>query len=243
MFNTAPATKKSEQTRKHILSTALDLFRTHGFDPVTMRDIAKKSGSALGAAYYYFPAKESLVVAYYQTVQDEHTRRVREAIAAGIATKNGSRPMTLRECMGVAMHSKIDIIFQDRKLLGAPFRYTGIPDHPLSFLGKGTAHIRQQAIEVFREVVSPTAWTGDKPKDSDLPKDLKEALPIALWALHMGLMLYFLYDDSPDAKKTRKLIDNSLDLTETFIGLAKFPLLKPFRGKIMGILREAELVA
>jgi hypothetical protein len=56
------------------------------------------------------------------------------------------------------------------------------------------------------------------------------------------LMLYFLYDDSPDAKKTRKLIDNSLDLTETFIGLAKFPLLKPFRGRIMGVLREAELV-
>ena len=235
MFNTAPATKKSEQTRKHILDTALDLFRTHGFDPVTMRDIAKKSGSALGAAYYYFPSKESLVVAYYQTVQDEHTRRVHEAINA--AGMNAKKPLSLRERMGIAMHSKIDIIFHDRKLLGAPFRYTGIPDHPLSFLGKGTAHIRQQAIEVFREVVSPGAEYKD-----DLPKDLKESLPIALWALHMGLMLYFLYDDSLDAKKTRKLIDNSLDLTETFIGLAKFPLLKPFRGKIMGILREAELV-
>jgi AcrR family transcriptional regulator len=231
MFNTVPATKKSEQTRQHILSTALDLFRTHGFDPVTMRDIAKKSGSALGAAYYYFPSKESLVVAYYQTVQDEHTRRVHEAIM------NAPKPLTLRERMGIAMHSKIDIILHDRKLLGAPFRYTGIPDHPLSFLGKGTAYIRQQAIEVFREVVSP----GNSYKE-DLPKDLKESLPIALWALHMGLMLYFLYDDSPDATKTRKLIDNALDLTETFIGLAKFPLLKPFRGRIMGILREAELV-
>jgi AcrR family transcriptional regulator len=135
MFNTVPATKKSENTRKHILETALDLFRTHGFDPVTMRAIAKKSGSALGAAYYYFPSKESLVVAYYQTVQDEHTRRVREAI------ENAKKPMPLRERMGVAMHSKIDIIFHDRRLLGAPFRYTGNPDHPLSFLGKGTVHM------------------------------------------------------------------------------------------------------
>jgi AcrR family transcriptional regulator len=225
MFKTTPSTKKSEETRRHILDTALDLFREHGFDSVTMRDVAKKAKTALGAAYYYFPSKESLVVAYYQTVQDEHARRVGEALAAS------AKPMTLRQRLGVAMHSKIDIILYDRKLLGAPFRYTGIPDHPLSFLGRGTAHIRQQSIQLFKDLVEP----------EDLPKDIKETMPIALWALHMGLMLYFLYDDSPDVKKTRRLIDNSLDLTETFLGLAKFPLLKPFRGKIMGVLREADL--
>ncbi len=227
MFKTESFTKKSEETRRHILQTALDLFRERGFDGVTMRDVAKKANTALGAAYYYFPSKESLVVAYYQTVQDEHARIVRDALAAS------AKPLNLRQRLGIVMHSKIDIIFHDRKLLGAPFRYTGIPDHPLSFLGKGTAHIRQQSIQLFRDMVV----------SDDIPKDLKEPLPIALWALHMGLMLYFLYDDSAGSKKTRKLIDNSLDLTETLLGLAKFPLLKPFRGRIMGILREADLVS
>ena len=226
MFKTETLTKKSQETRAHILATALQLFREQGFDDVTMRDIAQKAETALGGAYYYFPSKEALVVAYYHWVQDEHTRRVREAIGTSKKRPN------LRERLGIAMHSKIEIIQNDRKLLGAPFRYTGTPDHPLSFLGKGTKHIRQQAIDVFDEVIGA----------EDLPKDVRESLPIAFWALHMGIMLYFLYDDTPHGAKTHKLIDNALDLSMTFLTIAKYPLMRPFRGKIMGVLREAELV-
>ncbi|MBI2683223.1 MAG: hypothetical protein HYX26_08430 [Acidobacteriales bacterium] len=166
-------------------------------------------------------------MAYYHTVQDEHARRVREAIAAA------PRRLKLRDRLGIVMHSKIDIILHDRKLLGAPFRYTGIPGHPLSFLGKGTADIRQQSIGLFSEVIAA----------EDLPRDMRESLPIALWALHMGLMLYFLYDDSVGVASTRKLIDHSLDLTDTFLRLARSPLLKPFRSRVLTILREAELMS
>jgi hypothetical protein len=56
-----------------------------------------------------------------------------------------------------------------------------------------------------------------------------------------GLVLYFLYDDSAESKRTRRLIDNSLDLTENFLSVAKTPLLKPFRKRVLGILRDAEL--
>src|SRR5215813_12767970 len=112
MFKTDTLTRKSEETRAHILATALQLFREQGFDEVTMRDIAKQAGTALGGAYYYFPSKEALVVAYYHWVQDEHTRKVREAIGGA------KKKLNLRERLGIALHSKIDIIQQDRRLLG-----------------------------------------------------------------------------------------------------------------------------
>src|SRR5262245_57701400 len=64
--------RKSEKTREKILDTALTLFRKQGFDGTTMRDVAKQAGVALGAAYYYFPSKEALVMAYYERIQDDH---------------------------------------------------------------------------------------------------------------------------------------------------------------------------
>jgi AcrR family transcriptional regulator len=217
-------TAKSEATRKKILETALDLFRAEGFDDVTMRDIATKADMALGAAYYYFPSKEALVVAYYEHVQAEHTKRYREAVAEG---KPG-----LKQRLSIALHTKIDIIQDDRKFLAAPFRYTGTPDHPLSFLGPATAGIRAEAVDVFREVVA----------DEDLPADLEQLLPVALWSMHMGVMLFFLYDKSAAAKKTRKLIDNAVDFTVKFIAAAKFPLFKPIRNRVIDALKEAELM-
>jgi hypothetical protein len=75
-----------------------------------------------------------------------------------------------------------------------------------------------------------------------LPEDLRGLLPLAMWALHMGVLLYFLYDTSPNLKRTRKLVDGSVDLVVSFLKLAKFPLLRPARRSVLGLLRDAELV-
>src|SRR2546423_15582849 len=60
------AVPKSEETRGRILTSAMDLFRSHGFEETTMREIAQEAGVALGSAYYYFESKEALVMAFYR---------------------------------------------------------------------------------------------------------------------------------------------------------------------------------
>jgi AcrR family transcriptional regulator len=223
MFKTSLATAKSEETRRLILETALKSFRERGLEGSTMREIAKEAGVAMGAAYYYFPTKEAIVLAYYQSVQDEHDRRLAEF--DGIS-------LNLRERLGIVFHSKIDIILGDRKLLGGLFRYTGIPEHPLSFLGPETSHLRKQSMAVFSRAL----------EKGNLPADLAQLLTLALWSLHMGSMLYFLYDDSKEQQCTRRLIDHALDLTVHLVGLARFPLLKPVRSRVLSLLSEAELL-
>ncbi len=37
--------------------------------------------------------------------------------------------------------------------------------------------------------------------------DVRHVAPTLLWTLHMGILLYFLYDDSPRERRTRRLID------------------------------------
>jgi len=223
MFKNGPATDKGEQTRTHIFECALDLFREQGFDATTMQQVAERAEVAKSAAYYYFPGKEAIVQAYYETVQAEHDR-----LCSGYFAQN----RVLRERLRWAMESKFNLVADDRKLLGVVFRYTGEPEHPLSCLGAGTGDIRSRSLHVFRAALKP----------EKLPKDLGELLPVALWALQMGLLVMFLYDNSEGQRRTRQLADGALDLTLTLLALAKLPLLRPVRTKILTLLREASLV-
>jgi len=59
----------------------------------------------------------------------------------------------------------------------------------------------------------------------------------------MGVLLYFLYDDSPHQRRTRKLIDAAIDFVVDVRRLATSPLLRPIRRRVMNILRDAGLLA
>lgn len=223
MFKQTNTRHSGQATRSHILTTALDIFRRRGLDSATMRDIAKSANVALGAAYYYFPSKEAIVLAYYDQVQAEHLARVTTALSA--------EKHDLLERLKIAFHTKIVILQGDRKLLGTLFRYTGEPEHPLSVFAPGTASNRAQGIAVFNQAIG----------DERLPDDIRSILPAALWALHFAVLLYFIYDDSPQQQRTHKLVDGILQLVVTLLSLVKSPLLKPFRGSLFALLRDAGL--
>lgn len=224
MFNKTIPSPKAHLTRSHILSTALRVFRERGLESTTMRELAAAAGASLGSAYYYFPSKEAIIQAYYDDVQAEHARRVAGAVVES--------HLDLKGRLRAAFHSKLDILQGDRKLLSALFRYTGEPHHPLSVLGDGTRKNRQQSISVFRGALG----------NERLPDDIRTILPAALWALHMGIILYFIYDDSSEQQRTRRLIDGSLTLIVRLLGLVKLPVLKPVRGSILALLRDAGLL-
>src|ERR1043166_1042140 len=209
-----PQRAASEETRQQILDTALTLFRERGFDETTIRDIATRAGLSLGAAYYYFKSKEAIVGAYYDYTQHEHLARARKAFDA----EKG-----LRERLRAALHTKIDIVQDDRQLLRALFRYGGYAEHPLSWFGRGTREQRRLSIAIFAEALA----------GARLPDDLREAAPTLLWTLHMGVLLYFLYDDSPNQRRTRKLIDAAVDFVVDVKRLATSPLLRPIRRRVL----------
>jgi len=224
MFNSTSATDRGQASRSTILETALQLFRNQGLDQTKMRDIAQQAGVALGAAYYYFPSKDAIVQAYYDSVQTQHEQRVQAALAAG--------KLKLRDRLAIVFHTKLDILKDDRNLLGTIFRHAGDPDHPLSVLGPATRSNRQRSIAVFA-----LAFAAES-----LPSDLQEFLPIAFWALHMGVLMFFIYDRSPEQSRTKKVVERSVDLAVSLLKVAKSPLLKPFRNQLLSLLREVELV-
>jgi AcrR family transcriptional regulator len=216
-------TSKGGETRQRIYDAALALFREKGFEAATMRDIATAAGMSLGAAYHYFPSKDAIVLAYYEDVTSEHERRVADQLRSARA---------LRDRLRIPFHSKLDILQGDRPLMGALFRFAGQPTHPLSFLGPETRPMQRRNMAVFAQPLQGVS----------MPDDMRMLAPVLLWSMHMGMLLFFLYDASAEQRRTRRLVDGAVDLFIIGLRIAKLPLIGVFRRKVLAILSEASLV-
>jgi hypothetical protein len=56
----------------------------------------------------------------------------------------------------------------------------------------------------------------------------------------MGLILFWMFDESPKQERTRKLIDGSLDLVVRLIQLSSLPLMGPLRKRMLDVLRAVD---
>jgi AcrR family transcriptional regulator len=214
-------TPKAEETRRRILAAALDLFQERGFAETTMRDIARKADVATGAAYYYFPSKEAIVMAFYWQTHFETDAAVERKL-------KGIRD--LQDRVRTLIELKLDQFRPYREFLGALFRSAGDPSSPLSPFGEETRDIREQSIGHFRRSLEGS--------DVPVPADLAEHLPYLLWLYQMGIILFWIHDRSPRQSRTARLLEKSSDLIVKVIKLSRFRLLKPLRGAVVDLLES-----
>jgi AcrR family transcriptional regulator len=201
--------KKSEETRARILKSALAIFRERGFERATMREIAESAEVATGAAYYYFDSKEALVMAFYEQAQSEMKAELTQKLTACT---------TLEERLRTIIAEKLEYFAPNRRLLGALTAHTD-PDHPLSPFSEETRGIREEDLEFFQAAV-----TESKVK---LPRDIQPYLPRLLWMYQMGLILFWVYDKSPQQRRTKALFEQTLKILLITLRLASIPLLRP----------------
>ncbi len=212
---------KSEHTRALILQTALAQFRARGFDESSMREIAREAGMSLGAAYYYFPSKESLVAAWYESVQSAHEAAADRALV-GVS---GAGPR-----LEALLMAKLDLVADERRLLGALFRFAGDPEHPLGVFAKETAEIRARSIATHAR-----AFEGLK-----LEPALRRRLAEAAWLAHLGLLISAVHDRTPGLARTRALAELVAGLAEQIVSLAASPMAGPLVGELIRRLAEIE---
>jgi AcrR family transcriptional regulator len=68
-----------DQRRRDIVEVAKSIILKGGFEAATMRSIAAEAGFANGALKHYFPGKESIVAATFETVLQEISEGVQAA--------------------------------------------------------------------------------------------------------------------------------------------------------------------
>lgn len=219
-------TRKGEQTRAQILDTALELFRERGFEETTMRAIAEAAGLSVGNAYYYFRAKEHLVQAFYERSHEEHLEACREILES----KRESEKDFAARLRGV-MRKKIDTAMPYHRLSGVLFRTAADPRNTLNPFSEESRPLRERSTALFAEVLE-----GSNLKISH--KALKAELPNLLWMYHMGIVLFWIHDDSPGCIRTYRLIDRTVTLVVRLITLAKLPILRPLTRTVLGLMED-----
>jgi len=204
-----PARKKSEETRARILEAALEVFRERGFESATMREIATKAEVAVGAAYYYFDSKDAIVMAFYERAQSEMGPAIEQKLAES---------KTLEARLRCVIDYKFDYFRPNRRLLGALSAHSD-PLHPLSPFSGRTEPIREQDLALFIRAVDES--------QVKLPRRIRPYLPRLLWLYQMGLILFWVYDSSPQQRRTELLFDKTLQMILLTLRFANLPILLP----------------
>lgn len=212
------STSKAERTRRRILTIALDLFRREGFDQTTMRRIAEEAGVSLGLAYRYFASKEAIALAFYREHVESHVALSEHAFEG--VDSLGAR-------IRIALEIGLDVRGVDRALLAVMARTALDPSLPIGLFAKETEELRELSRGIFRKVV-------DVP---EIPDDLREVAALALWALHLALLLRFVHDESPAQEQTRKLLEGAAELAAQVAPLVGSPLIEPFRKRLIEVLQ------
>lgn len=203
---------KSEETKTRILEAALALFREEGFDRATMRDIAARAGVATGAAYYYYASKDAIVMDFYQ--RSAAAMQPQAELAAESAKG-------LADALRLCISAKLEHFAPNRSVLRALLRSGTDPNHPLSPFGTETKSIRDTDVALFRRVLTNSGVR--------IPRDIAPHLPEILWFFQMGVIWFWVLDDSPSQTRTARLLEASTKSVAGLIRLSALPLMRPVR--------------
>ncbi|GAB6985201.1 TetR family transcriptional regulator [Nocardioides pyridinolyticus] len=215
------ATSKAERTRHTILDAAMGLFNREGYDRTTMRAIAREAGVSVGNAYYYFGSKEHLVQAFYDQMQVDHAEAAERILA---------RDSRFEQRLLGVLHAWLDVAAPHHDFAGQFFRNAADPHSPLSPFSPESAPARDASIALFTRLVEDS--------DAKPVAALKPELPQLLWLLQMGVVLFWVYDDSPHQQRSRALVARLVPIVDRMVKLSRLPVVRGLMDDVVGLLRS-----
>ena len=202
----ASSTSKAQQTRAAIVAAATKLFRSGGYDATTMRAVAQEAGVSVGNAYYYFGSKEHLVLAFYDEIYEAHVARCEQVLA----TRKG-----FAERLSAVLEIWVDVADSSHEFAGKFFKHAAEPTSPLSVFSPESAPTREAAIALMGRVVDGS--------DLKVAPALREELPLLLWLVQMGMVLFWVYDGSPGRTRTRQLVRQAVPILDKLLRATRIP--------------------
>lgn len=176
MMDTPPT--KGERTRQRLLDVAVEHFEQHGYAATTMRGIAAQAGVSTGLAYRYFEGKPALVVALYERLAQRFAER---ELPEG----------TWVDRAHAALDGSLAVLAPHRATLGVLVA-SSAEDATLA------PQLAPSARQVEARFVHAVVGAVDSPADA-------AELGRLLYLAHLGVLLFWVLDRSPDQAATRAL--------------------------------------
>jgi AcrR family transcriptional regulator len=183
--------------RKRIVTAALSLFQTKGFDATTTKAIAHKAGIAEGTIFNYFRAKEDIALHFFEQEVDQAIASVRE--------NPRLRKAPLEEKLFALVNSQFEFLAPYEKFIGAAFIHALKPASPLGIFSHRAQELRHRYVAFVQELLEESL-----PKNQYTP--LSFLAPEVFWICYLGALLYWLHDSSPGKQNTLAFLDRSLSI-------------------------------
>jgi AcrR family transcriptional regulator len=186
--------QNKQAIRKRIVTAALNLFQTKGFEATTTKAIARKAGIAEGTVFNYFKTKEDIALHFFE-------QEVDQAIAA-VRGSARLRKAPLEEKLFTLVHSQLEFLAPYERFIGAAFIQALKPASPLGVFSHRAQELRHRYVGFVQELF-----------EESLPKHpLSWVVPEAFWIYYLGVLLYWLHDSSPGKQNTLAFLDRSLSI-------------------------------
>jgi AcrR family transcriptional regulator len=183
-----PAAAAGDDLASRILDTALELGETRGWDAVHLHEIARIIGIDLADLRRHYDRKDAIAEAWFD-----------RADAALLAAPRAPEwtDLAVRERLHRAIFSWLEALAPHRRVSAAMLRYKLQPGH-IHLQALGLARV-SRTVQWIREAACLAAveWR----------RELEE---VALTAIFLSTLAYWLTDESPGAERTHALLGRLL---------------------------------
>jgi len=193
--------QEKAQTRRRIIKSAVGLIIEKGYHKVTMRTIARSAGVGDATIYKYFSSKEKLLIGYYEICAEDTVLALQDIDAFD--------EYDLNEKLQVLLDTYLGNMTADREFVLESF--TLIFQSPL-FLFGDVNPIRKELLATITQFLDD-AWARD-----EIPSfPFQSVLPDLMCEYIIGVLYFWINDDSDEFHETTQLIDLSLNLAMSLL--------------------------
>jgi hypothetical protein len=132
------------------------------------------------------------------------------------------------------IYVKLTQFAPNRGVLRALLRNGADPKHPLSPFSPETKEIRDIDIAWFRRILTDCGVR--------IPKDLAPRLPGMLWFFQMGVIFYWVIDESPNQERSQRLLALAAKSVTALVRISALPLMRPVRKAALDLVEIVQEV-
>lgn len=188
--------EKKAEVRRKIINAAVELMSDDGFKNVSMRKIAKAAEVGDATIYNYFPNKEKILYGYFECIVEDTIEELNQT--------PDFHEYKLNEKVQLFLETHLSLLLSNREFVEEAFELAFLS--PLAKFG-AMSPVKNQISETFEGYLH-AAYENEEL----VPQPGSSFLSSLFWDYYVGVLVYWLKDDSEEFTQTTQLIDLSLAL-------------------------------
>lgn len=190
------STEKKKENREQIIRAAVDLIMEKGYKAATMREIARRAGMGDATIYNYFPAKKNILFAYYEVCLERSVPELKNI--------SGFNEFTFEEQIQAFFETLLSQFLPDREFVQESFKSIFFPLTPQF---KQLRPVQEQFFEILDDIFKAAIEVDEIPEQI-----FQDMIYFFFWDFFIGMVFYWLKDDSNGFSDTSVLMDKCIAL-------------------------------